>query len=152
MRPIFFAIFSLLSTEINAQVIKLNEIEKKIITSKNQDYHKFLERKGFELMESKKEGTNGVYENWIFNNKNLHLTVQNNDGIGFTKVTLSEGIEANDSAVESMISDINREYSNKTINNHSYYIKEDNPETTIHLIKLRREGKSVDGVLFFHKH
>lgn len=148
---LLFAIVFLFAGDLCAQNLQLENLETIIKESSEGKYYSFLESSGYNLRESKEEGREGFYEKWVMNDDEVYLSIQHNPNFGFTKLIFSSTDKSNKAVISSVMDQLKNEYSLKTIDNQDYYIKEDIPGVTVHLIAGTSGSTAISGLLFFYK-
>ena len=151
MKSILFILSLFLSTTVTGQVLNLEEIEYSVENIDSEGYKGKLEASGFELIEEGKEGKSGIYEKWVRTDNTLFITIQHNKSFKFTKFLVSSAEASSKSTIRNLLDEVSRNYSKKTIDDRFYYLSEDNPELTIHIVDLENNNTSVEGVIFFRK-
>lgn len=152
MKNIFLILSLIVTFSASGQVLNLDQIEFSIENIESGDYKSKLTSSGFELVSTDVEGKNGMYEKWVRKDNAIYVTIQHNDSFKFTKLLVSSADASSKTTIRNILDEVSKSYSKKTIDDQSYYLSEENPEMTIHFIKLRKEDKSIEGVMFFRKY
>ncbi|MGK7389065.1 MAG: hypothetical protein ACNS60_01885 [Candidatus Cyclobacteriaceae bacterium M2_1C_046] len=152
MRSIFLFAAILLYIPVAGQVLNLEEIEFSVEHYKSGNYKDQLISLGFLLTDVKKEGESGLYEKWTRESDSLQVTIQYSDSFKFTKLTVSSTEPTNDSYLKSILNEVTKSYSKKTIDDQSYYLNEGKPELTVHVVSLEKKDPTVEEIIFFRKY
>lgn len=152
MRNIFFSVCFFFTFSVSGQTLNLDKLEHFVENVESGEYREKLSSSGFELIENSKEGSNGVYEKWVREDNAVYVTIQHNDTFKFTKLLVASAELSSKPTIRNLLDEVSRNYSKKTINDQFYYLSEENPELTIHIIELTKDDTTVEGVMFFRKY
>ena len=151
MKILLVFIFSLSFLYLNAQEIDLQHLQQTIDIPGN-NYKNVLAEKGFEMVSDEKEGPEGFYQLWVQKDSHLQLIVQHNPVFRFTKLIVTSTAASSEKIIHKLYEELVSEYNKMVEGEDTYFIDEENPNITVHVISQAQNNFLSRSLMFFRKY
>lgn len=151
MKILLAFIFSLSFLYLNAQEIDLQHLQQTIDIPGN-NYKNVLAEKGFEMVSDEKEGPEGFYQLWVQKDSRLQLIVQHNPVFRFTKLIVTSTAASSEKIIHKLYEELVSEYNRMVEGEDTYFIDEENPNITVHVISQAQNNFLSRSLMFFRKY